>query len=331
MLPLSLAVIAAAAPPPTDSPAWARADVRAALRNATEKLWRCRTGYGHREEHVENVTAALDKLLDAVGEKEAAKIATSEHVWPAKLVALALDRRKHPKRYAELVDTYGGCTLPPPPEGDLVPRGGGSFITDRAELLENHVADEYRLAWEFRLLVHRRLEGERSGRNGEREWGFATVKWVGGFQGRKFTYTHACRFVSPEAVYRIGDERSITTALAACRMQRGGYLLSDDEGLDLFEILARHQSEAGVRALLAWAEETELAQVEHCAQPNSGKVSDLKLIPRDLIAGLAARGRPGLVKLDADGWRRLAEKVPEAGLSVREKELRAILIAGGTK
>jgi hypothetical protein len=321
MLPLSLAMFAATLPP-TDSPVWAKPEVRAALADVTAKLQICRNCQRANDcndkRDVEDVIVTLDKLLDAVGEKEAAKITESEgQCLPAKLVALALHRRKNPKLHGELGKTYGDHTQRdsrPEKEWEYaeLSRAKTSSL-DRLEIYQNHMTEEYRLAWEFRLMVLPRLQEISS-----REWwlraeGFPTTRRIG---EKRFNYTHACYQVTAEAVYAIGDERSIPTLLAASPQMQ-----TDNDTLDLFTCLARHQTEGGVRAVLDWAILTERLRKEHFE--DRGYKDDLKIIPRDLIAGLA--------KAKGSDWSRLAEKLPEAGLSDREKELRAVLIAAGKK
>ena len=323
-LPLSLALAVGLLPPPTDSPAWAKPEVRAALADVTAKLQICRNCQLAKDcndkRDVEDVIAAMDKLLDAVGEKEAAKIAECEgSCFPAKLVAIALHRRKHFDLHDDLGKTYGDHTRKDSRSETEWERARKSraqmSVLDRLEIYQNHLTAEYRLAWEFRLLVLPRLQEVPSKQRWLRAEGFPTTKIVG---GKGFQFTHACYKVTAEAVYAIGDERSIPTVLAASpRMQ------SDEDTLDLFACLTRHQTEVGVRAVIGWAEYTERLQREFCDQPNSGKVSDLKLVPRDLLEGLG-KGKKSV-------WPGLAEKLLEDGLNTREKELRAILIAAGKK
>jgi hypothetical protein len=319
MIPLSIALTVGLLPPPTDSPAWAKPQVRAALADVTAKLQVCRDGRwtlgDDGKPDVEGVITALDKLLEAVGEKEAAKIAKSEHVWSAKLVALALHRRQNPKLYDELGQTYGDHTQRdnrPQKEWDRADRSrGGKGILQRREIFQKHLAEEYRLAWEFRLLVLPRLQEIPTHHGSERAIG---ISW-------------ACFWVTAEAVYSFGDERSIPTLLTITKCQYlrmfEGMMLPDDNVLDLFTCLSRHQTEVGLRAVLDWAAWTEGFYKEVTDQLSDGKPSDRKIVPRELLAGLAqAKGSE---------WLALAKKLPVEGLSVRERELREVIIAVGER
>jgi hypothetical protein len=320
MLPLSLALAVGLIPPPTDSPAWAKPEVRAALADVTAKLQVCRDGRwtlgDDGKPDVEGVITALDKLLEAVGEKEAAKIAKSEHVWLAKLVALALHRRQNPKLHDELGQTYGDHTQRdnrPQKEWDrALSSRGGIGILPRRKIFQNHLADEYRLAWEFRLLVLPRLQ--------ELHEGYSVA-------GAVRTTTQPCCRVTAEAVYSFGDERSIPTLLTITKCQYlrmfEGMMLPDDDMLDLFTCLSRHQTEVGLRAVLDWAAWTEGFYKEVTDLLSHGKPSDMKIVPRELLAGLAqAKGSE---------WTALAKKLPVEGLSVRERELREVIIAVGER
>lgn len=88
---------------------------------------------------------ALDVLADCVDEATARRLTAAEATsMNAKLLAIARDRRRHPKRYQELWQTY-----------DLMAPGVDNLhlrLPRSPPLAEKHATEEYRLAWEYRLL-----------------------------------------------------------------------------------------------------------------------------------------------------------------------------------
>jgi hypothetical protein len=249
-----------------------------------------------RTECLAEVKAGIDRLIDELGEDAAGRLARAEgRSAVAKLLAVALDRRRHPERYRELDRVYGSEGG----EGEA-PRGGAAgrlAVRIRAE----HVNEAYRLAWEFRLLTAPAVDEPR-GRfigGGPAESGLPGVRMSPTF----------------EAVMRVGDERSIPALVYffrhACRDDGDTQLLAAKRAYTL-DVLESFRTAAALRAILECAEWAERQWTARKPVAMDDRVS----IPQRWVTDLVSRSRP-----DARRWRGLVGAPGWSGLSPRQREL----------
>lgn len=296
---LLVALASSLTPPPTEILPSAAANVTLAHALAgIENLYQyIRPGTPSAPERLAIVDAALDRLVEDLGEKTAEAVAAGEgRSLAAKLVAIGLDRRRHPAAYEVLGTVYGN--------DKSTGEGGSTRAGPRMVLLrDEHVRAAYRLAWEYRLLVF----------PGLREVGPRVVRRLG-TEGMELA-------TSPtfEALTRVGREESIVTLCFyfrhMCRDDLDGKGMSNDREQCL-DVLESYRSP---RALLGLLECAEWAEVQWARRPpvigprGGTPAAWLKLLLDD----------PAL----RDKWRAAAAVVATGPLTARQRAMLAPLLA----
>jgi hypothetical protein len=254
------------------------------------------------------VTTGLDQLVTDLGEAAAAAVARAEgRSIAAKLVAIGLDRRRHPERHRELGRVYGDETGFG--ESPLGRRSGPGVVRIRRE----HIREEYRLAWEFRLLVFPALH--EAGPPGIQRPGTGGAGPEPADQilpgGPVYTYP------TFEGVRRIGSEASVVTLVFAFRHacrddgDRKNLAAWREYTLDALEALG---SVAALAAILDCAEWAGLQWARHPPEEVGPRGAE----PAKWVENLAAPGRP-----DRARWAVAFGRFPVGSLTARQRALLA--------
>lgn len=249
-------------------------------------------------DRIKALNSALDQLITDLGSEVAADVARGEgRSLAAKLVAIGLDRRARPGSYDALGRVYGDHS-----GAGEVSRAGNAVGPGPVALRPEHVREEYRLAWEYRLLVFPAL----------REVGPRTYLPPGGPLGGQ-------QPPKLEAIQRIGSEASIPALTwvfrHVCRddIDGGGQAVYREYLLDAIE------ARAGLAALLAVLDYAEWAELQWARRgptylgPRGGKPSEW--VTRLADAPEPARGR----------WRAAGDSAAAETLPPRQRELLTLL------
>ena len=291
---LALAIAASLAPSPADRlPSAAATKTLARVTAALEDLHQdpnfrtAGNGSVDRAKCLKIVDEGLDQLVTDLGEPAAAEVARGEgRSLAAKLVAIGLDRRKHPGAYDALAEVYGDENGNGRAATGIDYRGGPQSVLLRPK----HVRPAYRLAWEYRVLVFPALyEVTRNG--------------------------------SPtfEGVHRVRNEASILTLSFAFRHACYDGLRGRDDGQCRSYILTTLEHTPGPAALRAILECAEWAEGQWLRRkPNT---PDTRGDP----AGWAARLADAPAEADREKWRAAAAAVAKGPLPARQKAMLAAL------
>jgi hypothetical protein len=283
---------------------WARANAVYARALATLEDMFAQSGVLERDQEFQRAfIGQLDRLLNALGEDNAAQVRRAEqvartegHSLAGKIVAIALDRRRRPGLYDAVEREYGSVLTGIRPDG-----GGRRAGPGNQHIKKEYIDAKYRLVWEFRLLTAPAAD-ERPFMREALPPGFEAE--IPGIQMPP----------TPEALMRIGSEDSIISFVFffrhACRDEQAS--IRTGVGLDdVLTALERHPSPKAMKAVLDCAEWCEVNKGLYL--PRGLKRESP---PSEWVNDLVSEKRP-----DGDRWRRALAELPEDGLTQRQQNL----------
>ena len=256
-----------------------------------------------RKARLKVVTDGLAQLLTELGDAAVVDVAKGEgSSLAAKLVAIALDRRDHPGAYEALDQVYGS-------ENGIGQAGGNATVAGprMVRIRKEHIRPQYRLAWEYRLLVFPALD-EVTGREPDPE-GPGVEALPGGPVTLPPTF---------EGVRRTGTDATVSTVTFAFRHactddERG----RDDSQLRWFcwAILESHVTPTALRAILDCAEFAERQWAKQKPTTPGPRGTDPAVWVARLADAPTAEGR--------EKWRVAAAAVAAGPLTARQREMLA--------
>jgi hypothetical protein len=231
----------------------------------------------------------LDKLVSALGEPLAEKVARTEAQSIAgKLVAIALDRRLRPERYELLALAYK--------RGD--PTAQRDPIVPLMVVKKEHVRENLRMAWEYRLLIAPAIDEPLQGASDDP-----------GLPGVRMSPTF-------EVIKRLKNDASLPSVVFffrhICRDDRDGKSFAVQRGyaLDVLESIRTAEALKAILDCAEWAESQWARSKPEEDTPGHSPNAARWII--DLIS-------PN--RLDNEIWRKLVKDLPEAGLSDRQRAM----------